>query len=318
MSVAAARASSGTKALVLFAAVVLLAAVAAAPSGAIHDGSDADIAEFPWMAALHRSSVPLVAHPEKLSESGLPVALEYVCGAVPVAERLVLIAGHCAVDYFRGRARVVSPLELAVTIGVDKQPDGQWPLSEYRRVTHVELYENVWTDEAASSDMKIAFDIALLRLDTPIDAASQIKVADMSLRSAAMFGDAPMTLALGWGSTAKQDIHTSGSVPDRLQRVPQTLREDSECWPPADVDHRVAMTHVCTKAPRHGFAWRKVGGPRVGDSGGPLAGLVNDEWLLFGILTHGPVADDPNYSGAIEVVLFRDWIARTIARVDGT
>ena len=48
-----------------------------------------------------------------------------------------------------------------------------------------------------------------------------------------------------------------------------------------------------------------------------MIGRVNNEWLLYGVISHGPSflygEDDPNYLGSVVVALFRFWVARTIA-----
>lgn len=271
---------------------------------AIYGGQDADISEFPWMVSIQ---VPGGS------------AWQHNCGGTLVSSSWVLTAAHCVADVGTG---VVRPAhDLKVVVGQDKQ-NGTWTDSARRAVSTVVFYPADDGTPLVAQAPLWRGDVALLKLADPIYNVPTVQLG---------YGEMPVGTTLtatGWGNTA--DFWLDKETPDQLQKLDFVrVQPDRSCWD----DDAVAATQICTKADR-GVVTR--GGPRKGDSGGPLLLRNGGRWIQLGVLSHLPRAcatvrdencgffaflgvtstsdGDPNFSGWASVKRYRDWITSTISQ----
>ncbi len=292
--------------LVLLSAVISLGSQ---PAGAIYGGQDADISEFPWMVSL------------QVQDTDGDWA--HNCGGTLVAASWILTAAHC-VYHTDSNNRLTVPYrgaELRVVVGEDKE-NGSWNASDLRTVGEPVFYPaSDGSPLYARYDTgDFAGDVALLRLDSPVYGVPVVRLS---------YGEMPVDTrltAIGWGRTA--DYWTGGPYPDRLQQIDHLeVKRDADCW---DSDEQaIADVQICTKA-RRGIV--TTGGPRKGDSGGPVLLWTAGHWVQLGVASHLPRAcstvvrdgcgfddigdssdndGDPNFTGWASVSRFRQWINST-------
>lgn len=291
-------------------------------AGAIYEGEDALIGDFPWMAAIHQ--VPP-------GRNAQPV---HICGGTLVDQSWVLTAMHCLEEGVSGssRDRLLLASEIRVSVGADKQSDGTWNPDYMRRINLIVPFDpSLWPNGDFYQE-EMPTDIALLRLEAPITGISPVQLASRGP------ADDDKLLAIGWGRVA--DDLEEREYPDQLQKIEVYKRPDSDCWEHGDSSLvSVAAAQICTKAKRSGFLWLKLGGPRKGDSGGPVLAQSNGQWSQVGVISHGPQYcdpdgpercgfwdfipglesdGDPNLTGSMDVARLRDWIETTITEVGQT
>lgn len=275
------------------------------PASAIYGGKDANIAEFPWMVSL-----------QVQDSNGAWIS---TCGATLVDPSWVLTAAHCV----RDEARTTPGSDLRVAIGKDKDSEGAWSVDDLVKVETPLVYGAERGDPVfpADSPNEMKGDVALIRLKSPVFNVPLVRLS---------YGEMPEGTAMttvGWGSTA--DSYERRSVPKQLQKLDDIyVKSDSACWD--DGENKVAAEQICTKGSRD---WLTLGGPRRGDSGGPLLYYTSDgRWLQMGIASHLPQLcrqecgflektlpalpeawdGDPNYTGWTSIRTYREWITSTI------
>lgn len=292
--------------LVLLSAVV---SIGSPPAGAIYGGQDADISEFPWMVSLQ---VQDAANGD----------WRHNCGGTLVAASWILTAAHCV--YQTENGRLTNPYrgsDLRVVVGRDKE-NGSWNASDRRTVGDPVFYPTADGSPlyAERDTGDFAGDVALLRLDSPVYGVPVVQLS---------YGEMPIDTrltAVGWGRTA--DYWLDVAYPDHLQQIDHLeVKRDADCF---DGDEQaMASVQICTKA-RRGIV--STGGPRKGDSGGPLLLWTAGHWVQLGVASHLPRAcsrivrdgcsffdyggnsfsdGDPNFTGWASVARFRQWITST-------
>lgn len=280
----------------------LLAIPIADPAEAIHAGEDGDIGEFPWMVSIQAFDFG-------------DGRWGHDCGGTLVAPDWILTAAHCVYD--ADESKPLQGDQLRVVVGKDKDSTG-WDTHDFRTVGDPVFYPSGDGAPLYTRSPYWQGDLALLPLDQPV-----MDVPTVQLSYGEMPAGAALT-AVGWGSTS--DYWLDISNPDQLQKIDDILvRPDNECWDPNDSEYGadnqvIARVQICTKATGDLVT---VGGPRKGDSGGPLLLWTGGKWIQLGIASHVPNATgnwlfksfldgDPNYTGWTSVAKHRDWITSTI------
>lgn len=250
----------------------LLAVTALAPQvGAVIGGTDAD-EPYPFMATLR-------------DDRGA-----HFCGGTLVDPEWVLTAGHC-VD-----AEVVAPGDLTVALGdTDRTAGVGHGVREI--VTHPDYVADLVPHPTLDVEMlDLREDIALIRLDEPVDAQP------LELAPAPRPGD-PVR-ALGWGMTC-EDGAECPAPPIVLQQLDTEIVPDGRCTGlEAGRDHcsehPTEPAQVCTL-----------------DSGGPMLQWTDGRWALAGVISRdGDYVTDPNCVGPqvmTGAAAHAEWIGSTVA-----
>ena len=280
---------------------LVFAGLNAGRADGIYAGTNATFSEFPWMVSI-----------QTRDGSGWQGS----CGGTLVSPSWVLTAAHCV----SSDAGVVDGDDLRVVVGKDKT-HGAWADADRRSVQDPVIYPASDGTPLWLKAPMFRGDVALMKLSSPVYDVPKVQLS---------YGEMPAESALtavGWGCMADfwPVSCPSGSIPSRLQKLDHVrVKPDGECWPDT-VDQPVATAEICSKADRQGLT---TGGPRKGDSGGPLLLRVGDRWLQLGIFSHLPRAcvsgcgffdsgsfsdGDPNYTGSTSIMRYRDWITSTIS-----
>jgi len=110
-------------------------------------------------------------------------------------------------------------------------------------------------------------------------------------------------VTIGWGSEAK-----GGQSTEYLKEVKLPLVDVDKCFAKHHFNFD-ANTHICAGGLETGGA-----GTCFGDSGSPLACLVNGQWHLIGITSYGKACALPGIADVFtKIAAFNDWILETIA-----
>ncbi|MFL1381398.1 MULTISPECIES: S1 family peptidase [unclassified Nocardiopsis] len=242
-------------------------AIAASPAHAIIGGVDAT-EEYPFMAALY-------------DDGG-----EHYCGGALVSGEWVVTAGHCT-----------EPEEITVRVGSADRLEG----GGERGVAEVVLHPgfeviDVGDDPAYPiSEYLLRNDLALLRLDAPVDDRVPVAIAAASPSPGAT------VRGLGWGMV---DEFGEEEKPVTLQELDTGIVPLDRC---ADVD---AGGDLCSEHPTERAQMC------VTDSGGPMLRRGAYGWELVGVVSRdGDFDVNPACVGPMAITdtaAHADWIASVI------
>jgi len=206
----------------------------------------------------------------------------HFCGGSIVNENYVLTAGHCV----NGR----SASAISIVVGTHKlDPAGRDGVR--RNAANITVHEKY-------SSRDVDFDLALIRLERPLDMKSDCVTAVRLPAENEDIKEGTMCYATGWGTTSE-----GGSTSSTLRSVGVPIVSQQDCkssYGESDITDRM----IC--------AGLKEGGKDScqGDSGGPL----QCGGVLAGITSWGYGCARPDYYGVYtRVAHFSDWVNTRIA-----
>lgn len=230
----------------------------------ITGGTDADISDFPWQVFLE--------------------ARDFTCGGSLIGSNWVITAAHCATD---DNGVPISPNEMDVIVGANNPRDPSQ--GKKYNVTRVIVHEDF-------NSGTLDNDIALLRLEYPVDYINASPVRLVSARNAAEGATDPgvMSWVTGYGMIKVNPA----TYPTILQKVQLPIISRSQAlvvWkdiPETDLmaGYRNGNKDAC-----------------IGDSGGPLVVPVQDEYKLAGLVSWGSKTCN-TYGAYTRISDFETWI----------
>ncbi|KAH8280470.1 hypothetical protein KR018_007754, partial [Drosophila ironensis] len=242
--------------IALLLALLLIGGTAAsAINGRIVGGDEQLIRNAPWQVSIQ-------------------ISARHACGGVIYSKEIVITAGHCLADK--------SVTLMKVRVGAEHHNYGGTlvPVAAYK--VHEQFDSRL-----------LHFDIAVLRLETPLTLGLSVRAINLAKESPA---GGELATVTGWGYTTPD-----GLLADSLQTVQLQIIERGEC-----------------ASNKYGYGWDFVGEETfcaahsagdscTGDSGGPM--VANR--VLVGIVSWGYKCADENYPGVyVDVAALRPWIVK--------
>jgi trypsin len=238
--------------------VSILAALAgittAAPVPRIIGGSDAGSGEFPFMVSLVQPNAALTDREA------------HVCGGTLVGSRWVLTAAHCVEGATNADRQIIT--------GITRLSD---TARSAPRINVAGIYPHPLYDED-----KIANDIAMLYLATPVATSANFSIGDSN--AVALLPDGADLTAVGWGITNQNNLlygDDDEALPE-LQKAVLDFVSFARCNGPSHYNgtlHRSALCAGFDSGPRRDSCF--------GDSGGPLLLSTPGGWRQLGVTSYG-------------------------------
>ncbi|MBQ4877758.1 trypsin-like serine protease [Pseudoalteromonas luteoviolacea] len=206
------------------------------------------------------------------------------CGVSFIGENRVLTAAHCITSG--------SFSDFMVKFeGHDLTDDSQW--QTYR------VHEVLWHDEY-DWGYREDNDMAILKLDRPVENITPITLADKEVKESLTPGE---TLkVMGWGR-----LSHGGDAPKKLHEVDLQYVPWDVCNDKDHHDGGITESMMCAGVPDGDKS------PCHGDSGGPLVVKRDGEWIQVGIVSWGIACGAPNRPG-----VFADVAALSMWRLGKT
>lgn len=248
---------------------------ASAAQAKVIGGQNADLGEWPWMAAV--------------INSGQSAQTQY-CGATLIEQSWVLTAAHCLVDS-QGLVTPANEVELIINIRTLSQENSE---TADERIAADEIYIHPGYNPAS-----LTSDIALIRLAQDAQ-STPITTADEALMTSVTTDD--LTTVTGWGIVDE----AQGLSADTLQEVELPIVSQQDCQ--NYYGSGLPDDTICA-----GFEDGGKDSCQ-GDSGGPLMAFRNSNWHVVGIVSFGDGCADQGVPGVYtRVASYRGWIDATMA-----
>lgn len=190
-----------------------------------------------------------------------PPYKEHFCGGTLIDRNSVLTAAHCAV--FIGKVTNLTTLgykDVRLDVGVTVLNTDQGQRRRIARLSHIKVHP-AYRDRRNSK-----FDVAVIRLNKPVNGIAPIALADPGSGDALeTTGDA---IVAGWGDTTPQPPFggAPSQFPKRMQEATPPLVSDADCQDAYENEHRSLRVFpslmVC--------AGQTAEDTCQGDSGGPM------------------------------------------------
>ncbi|KAH8372630.1 hypothetical protein KR009_001473, partial [Drosophila setifemur] len=243
----------------MFAAILVILLLGLASSNDINErivgGNEQVIRNAPWQVSIQ-------------------ISARHECGGVIYSKEIIITAGHCLFE------KSVTLMKARVGANHHNYGGTLVPVAAYK--VH-EQFESRY----------LHFDIAVLRLSTPLTFGISVRAINLAKESPA--GGAAATVT-GWGFTS-----TDGALADSLQTVLLHIIEREDC---ATEKYGYGSDFVGEETI---CAANTVGDACTYDAGGPL---VADR-VLVGIVSWGYKCADKNYPSVyVNVATLRPWIVK--------
>ncbi|XP_023939694.2 ovochymase-2 [Bicyclus anynana] len=228
------------------------------------------VGDWPWHAAVYEvGPVP---------NGTCHVSQKYICGGTLIANNFVLTVAHCVVLIKQSKT-----LNALVGLGKYHLERGDENSVEMD-VEEIIIHENY---------QLLAFDVALLKLKSPVEFTDYIQPACLWRTETLSADDAVTGTLVGWGTTNEEDLSQT------LQQVNLPLVAHEVCV----LSNLRAIVHLhdafCAGYHNNGTS------PCTGDSGGAfqifvphmeqnVSGHVTGTWHVRGVLSKGLRSDNPS------------------------
>jgi secreted trypsin-like serine protease len=270
--------------LAVFAAVVVaiasltLAGVTEAQAGNgsgfqryVVGGTEVPNGKYPFMASLEEDT------------SASPPSEEQFCGGSLIDRDSVLTAGHCVV--FIGNTtnqNTLSFRDVRIAVGVTALDSGQGQARRIARLSDISIHPRF-----VGSDTNVAYDVAVIELDRPVERIKPIRLA--TIASDSLENPGCWATVAGWGSLLPipPDVPPDPDqlrFPNRMHEVKVPLVSDATCQE-AYADGGIPEGPFLPKLML--CAGTEQRGACVADSGGPLFVTVDGGRRQIGVVSTG-------------------------------
>ncbi|NWH71707.1 TMPS5 protease, partial [Piaya cayana] len=237
-------------------------------------GTDASPGRWPWQVSLYHGS-------------------QHHCGGSVLDPEWIVTAAHCVHSYRRLQASTWLVFAGVVTHSSVKEEDG---VSVEKIVSH-SLY----------NDSSLDYDIALLKLQAPLNFSDAVRAACLPPSSQDLFQGTQCWVS-GWGYTSPEQAQVTDTLKEAPVPLIGTKRCNSSCMYAGELTARM----LCA-----GYPQGKIDACQ-GDSGGPLVCRDESTWRLVGIVSWGQGCGEPNRPGVYtNVAELLPWIYR-VTEVSGS
>jgi len=241
---------------------------------------DAKFGEYPWQAAV-------------LKKEGFDNV--YVCAGTLIDNRHILTAAHCITGY--------QAIELRVRLG-------EWDVNRDNEFfPHFESDVIAMFEHQDFYDGNLINDIALLRIDAPVDFLKNPHIGPICLPPPGQDFRGQRCKVTGWG---KDGFGDSGQYQNVLKEVDVPLLQTADCESRLrrtrlGVNYRLHPGMICAGGEEGKDSCK-------GDGGGPLSCAGRDgRYYLGGLVSWGIGCGTPGIPGVyVNVAYYRNWISSII------